>query len=300
MANFKNELNNYQIISRELIFDNTLSDRARFVYCYMSSKPDGWNFFLDNMAKEIGYNIDTLRKYINELIESGWLIKGKQENNGKFGAVEYTLLSNKKIPEISDTEKTRVGKIPTQREYRENIENIEKENKEGTNVPKKVRVSPTKEEREAFDMFRKKYPGQKRGLDTELALLIKKHKDWHDVIPILSNAIDVEIRKRKAAESANDFFPKPQMLQTYINQRSWEKYIDEINPNYDNEYRPTSNGGSVHWNEQSQCYYCFNPWDFYQFTDGYTNETRPDGAAVFCQGVKYTWSKEKKEWIQSR
>lgn len=177
--------------------------------------------------------------------------------------------------------------------------NTDKE-KEGTNVPKKVSVSPTKEEKEAFEMFRKKYPGQKRGLDTELSLLIKKHKDWRDVIPILSNAIDVEIRKRTAAESANDFFPKPQMLQTYINQRSWEKYIDEINPNYDNEYRPTSNGGSVHWNEQTHCYYCFNPWDFYQFTDGYTNDTRPDAAAVFCQGVKYTWSKDKKEWIQSR
>lgn len=82
-------------------------------------------------------------------------------------------------------------------------------------------------------------------------------------------------------------------------QREYKRVMngEEYNPN---EYRPTSNGGSVHWNEQSQCYYCFNPWDFYQFTDGYTNETRPDGAAVFCQGVKYTWSKEKKEWIQSR
>lgn len=82
-------------------------------------------------------------------------------------------------------------------------------------------------------------------------------------------------------------------------QREYKRVMngEEYNPN---EYRPTSNGGSVHWNEQTQCYYCFNPWDFYQFTDGYTNETRPDGAAVFCQGVKYTWSKEKKEWIQSR
>lgn len=67
-----------------------------------------------------------------------------------------------------------------------------------------------------------------------------------------------------------------------------------------NEYCPSTNGSSVHWNEQTQRFFCFNPWDFYQFVDGYTNETRPDGATVFCQAVKYTWSKEKKEWIENR
>lgn len=40
MSKFNNELKNYQPIPRELIFDNKMSDRARFVYCYMASKPD--------------------------------------------------------------------------------------------------------------------------------------------------------------------------------------------------------------------------------------------------------------------
>ena len=65
MANFNNELNNYQVIPRDLIFDNTLSDRARFIFCFMASKPNGWDFFLEPMAKEIGYSVETLRKYIN-------------------------------------------------------------------------------------------------------------------------------------------------------------------------------------------------------------------------------------------
>ena len=79
MGNFVNKLSNYQVIPRELIFDNTLSDRARFLYCYMASKPNDWEFYMTPMAKEIGYSVETLRKYLNELIENGWLVKGEQK-----------------------------------------------------------------------------------------------------------------------------------------------------------------------------------------------------------------------------
>ena len=90
MSNFKKEIEIN--VPSNLIFDGTLSDRARFLYCYMAAKPDGWDFYLDSMAEEIGYSKDTLRKYINELVRRGWLVKGKQKNiNGVFGAVEYTL-----------------------------------------------------------------------------------------------------------------------------------------------------------------------------------------------------------------
>ena len=122
MGNFVNKLSNYQVIPRELIFDNTLSDRARFVYCYMASKPNGWDFYMNPMAKEIGYSVETLRKYINELVENGWLVKGEQKNEGLFGAVTYTLNDSKTLneEEASDgtkksaTEKIRHGEIPTQ------------------------------------------------------------------------------------------------------------------------------------------------------------------------------------------
>lgn len=122
MGNFVNKLSNYQVIPRELIFDNTLSDRARFVYCYMASKPNGWDFYMNPMAKEIGYSVETLRKYINELVENGWLVKGEQKNEGLFGAVTYTLNDSKTQNEEessdgtknSDTEKIRHGENPTQ------------------------------------------------------------------------------------------------------------------------------------------------------------------------------------------
>jgi hypothetical protein len=127
MATIFNELKNYQTIPRELIFDSSLSDRARFVFCFMVSKPDDWQFFLEPMAKELGYSVETLRKYIKELVESGWIVKGEQERDkGVFGATSYTLRANKKsCTENTDTEIFRHGKNPTQHnrviEHKEDI-----------------------------------------------------------------------------------------------------------------------------------------------------------------------------------
>ena len=160
MSNFINGLKKFQVIPRELVFDNSLSDRARFVYCFMASKPDGWDFLLNPMAKELGYSVETLRKYINELIDGGWLKKGEQNNDGKFGAVVYTLLStknadteknrNKEIPtrKNTDTEKFRHGEKPAQ-DNKDNKESIEKKD-----LPKKERKDKSFPKKKAkFDVY---------------------------------------------------------------------------------------------------------------------------------------------------
>lgn len=118
MAKIFNENKGNESIPRNLIFDTTLSDRARFVYCYMSAKPEGWDFVLAPMAKELGYSVETLRKYIAELVESGWIIKGEQgydKETGKFSNVDYTIKNSpspcrKKPVSV----KTRDGKNHTQ------------------------------------------------------------------------------------------------------------------------------------------------------------------------------------------
>jgi hypothetical protein len=153
MGNFKSELSNYQNVPRELVFDKDLSDRARFVYVFMACKPDDWDFYLEPMAKDIGYSVDTLRKYINELVTSGWLTKGEQTNeNGVFGAVGYTLKATKN----TDTENFRHGNNQPQIN-KDIIENKEINNKEEDNnkllSPKKKSkrfVKPTIEQIQAY------------------------------------------------------------------------------------------------------------------------------------------------------
>lgn len=82
-------------VPNELIFDDTLSDRARFIFIWMNAKPDNWEFYMGTMSKEIGLHEDTLRKCIKELIEKGWIKKcgqsRKGQHNERFGSVDYIM-----------------------------------------------------------------------------------------------------------------------------------------------------------------------------------------------------------------
>jgi len=110
---------NFSIIPNELILDNSLTDRARFLYCLMASKPENWTFYNSALAKELGYSIDTLRKYLNELEEAGWIQRTGQthDENGKFLAREIELfdhrIGNLPCRKNTDTVKNRHGKKPT-------------------------------------------------------------------------------------------------------------------------------------------------------------------------------------------
>lgn len=145
MAKIKNELRNYQSIPMDLIFDSELSAMSRFVYVFMASKPDDWEFYLVPMSDELGFSVDTLRKYIKELIIAGWLIKGNQCNeNGKFGAVDYTIKASNKLPSAENTvtENFRVGKIPSQhkRDYihKQDCLHKQEEKKKEKNIDKSI------------------------------------------------------------------------------------------------------------------------------------------------------------------
>jgi len=94
MGNFKSELkglSKFQPIPRDLIQDCGLSAQARFIYAYMAAKPEGWEFWQDVMAREVGMGVATLRKYLHELRDAGWLEIGRQNNDRGFGAVQYVL-----------------------------------------------------------------------------------------------------------------------------------------------------------------------------------------------------------------
>lgn len=84
---------------------------------------------------------------------------------------------------------------------------------------------------EEFELFRKKYPGSKRGLDTEFNNFKKKHKDYHEVVFDLNKAIDALMEWREAKKANGQFVPEYANLQTWINQRRWEVELEKITIN---------------------------------------------------------------------
>lgn len=284
--------NNFITIQGWMVNDLRLSGNElicyALIYGFTQDEESEFRGSLQYISDWLGISKQNVRLIIKRLVEKGLIIKRDEFiNNVKF--CRYTVCM--KQPQGMNVSFMGGGNETAT----DNNSNNNKDNKEDTNVSKKVSFSPTEEEKNMFEEFRKKYPGNKRGLKTELDLLVKKHKDWRDIIPVLNKAIDVENRKRKEAKDSDSFYPNPKNLQTYINNRAWEAFADE--PYYDeNEYHPSTNGSDVRWNEPSQCYICFYPWAFDNLCDGYTKDTRPDNATVYCQGRKYVWSKKQQKW----
>ena len=103
---------NFTTIPNSIIRNKNLSDRARFLFCYMASMSDDWEFYQSAMAKELGYTKDTLRKYLDELIETGYLQREQRREKGKFDSYDYTI-NFAPCMEKADTVKNHSGKIPT-------------------------------------------------------------------------------------------------------------------------------------------------------------------------------------------
>ncbi len=113
MNEIKNNIKKgFTVIPNDLVNDNSISPQARFLFVYMASKPDDWRFYQSSLADDMGWSLDTLRKYQVELIRTGWI--GREQNRKereKFDGFDYTLHASPCM-NFSDTVKTRSGKNP--------------------------------------------------------------------------------------------------------------------------------------------------------------------------------------------
>jgi hypothetical protein len=100
-------------IPNDLIRNSSISDRARFLYCYMSSMSENWEFYQGKMAKDLGYSKDTLRKYLDELVSTGYLKRTQRRSEkGRFDSYDYIIdfIPNQ---DFTVAEKPRHGENPT-------------------------------------------------------------------------------------------------------------------------------------------------------------------------------------------
>lgn len=87
-----NKFKNYTQISNKVLTDNTLSLEEKGMFCYLFSKPDGWEFHYEIMKQELKENSDkTIRKLLNSLVEKGYITKKQITTKGKFGGIDITF-----------------------------------------------------------------------------------------------------------------------------------------------------------------------------------------------------------------
>ena len=84
---------NYTVVQNELWDDEGLSDRARAVAQLILMKPTGWKVIPKDIAKSLGRHVDTVYKYLRELVDYGLLIRTKIKNQfGQWSGYSYDLV----------------------------------------------------------------------------------------------------------------------------------------------------------------------------------------------------------------
>ena len=196
-----------------LLNDKHISLKAKGLYTFMESKAGGWVFSASRLEKLLKESRKSILTAMSELKDNGWLSYKKN----KDGSGVYELLGSY------------VAESPFVMPQSQNAPNPKSQNDtvpKGDSISKKDKALSSKKdyssEKNRFDVVREKYPGRKRGLDTEFNNFIK-HKDWNDVLtnlerlPITLDSFDTTDKKYVPA------------FMVFINQRKWEELENELN-----------------------------------------------------------------------
>lgn len=93
----------------EIIFNPNLSLKAKGLWLYMNSKPDGWHFAAERIAAECADGATSVRAGLKELADAG-LLKWKKQGDGR---IIYTLEMDAILPvENPDSENLNLGPDP--------------------------------------------------------------------------------------------------------------------------------------------------------------------------------------------
>ena len=100
-------------VSNIVLTDVKLSLKAKAMYAYLFSKPDGWIFHVGVMQSEIKESKKTIRSAIRELIKAKYLKRNQVNKKGCFGGVEYEFIDIYREPKNRTTVKAYTQKVIT-------------------------------------------------------------------------------------------------------------------------------------------------------------------------------------------
>jgi hypothetical protein len=205
----------------EFINDPEFSWKAKMLYLYLSSKPDGWNFAVDRISNDALDGRKGTASGIRELEDAGLLMR----HRAKDGRMVYELIDyyDEPLPQKGNVQNgsltkrhfDKKGKI-SNKEVLSNKEIVRKK------VKKKVQTSYT------FDMFWNCY-GYKKGKHTAQQKWSKLPENERKLamkyLPQYKQDTIIDDSHRVNGSKFKPFRKNPT---TYINQRVWEDYMDGL------------------------------------------------------------------------
>lgn len=111
--------NGYGSIPKVVMQDKELSISAKAVYAYFCSFTGSGDSCFPSRKRicfDLSISNDSLSKYLNQLIDNGYVIVEQEKENGRFANNVYTLPDTvPPCPKISDTVKPESGKTDTKK-----------------------------------------------------------------------------------------------------------------------------------------------------------------------------------------
>lgn len=76
-------------IPNKLLEDKTISLKAKGLYAFMFSKPDGWSYHAKGLKKQLREGDEAIASGLAELMEAGWITRHEKREVGRFAGYEY-------------------------------------------------------------------------------------------------------------------------------------------------------------------------------------------------------------------
>lgn len=82
---------NYGVVPNEILNSQEISFKAKGLFAYIQSKPDGWEFSSERISSQTNEGLTSVRSGLKELESAGFLIRRKFHNEYGYFEVEYIL-----------------------------------------------------------------------------------------------------------------------------------------------------------------------------------------------------------------
>lgn len=204
----------FTMISNALARNPEITIEAKGIYMFMRSHRDGWNMTVVRTAKALGVSKGRVSKYINELIDAGYIIRSQGSGEGgRFGEIEYLILTSPRLKNPDtvkpDTENPDTENRPTKEDYSSKKIN-----------PKKITSSSVDEpgQPDGFKDFWDNYPRKiGKGKAEE-----KYREQLETTTPdFLANAVKNFAAECRIQQTEKRYIPYPS---TWLNQGRWKDY----------------------------------------------------------------------------
>lgn len=137
-------LSRFGVTPVQVLNNSSLSFKAKGLYGFIQSKPDGWQFSAERIAKQSNDGVTSVRSGLQELVDAGLLVrKCHKDEKGKW-EWEYILLEN---PSAENP--------PTDNALAENLPNTSKKDivKKNSNIEVDTSEQSSREIVQVIDAF---------------------------------------------------------------------------------------------------------------------------------------------------